>query len=132
MRLRIAIGALALLGAGIASYLTAVKLSHTSPICPTGGCTTVARSKYASLAGIPTALFGLLAYLAIFTTALRREQVALAAGAAIALGGFAYAVYLLVVQFVVIDAVCTWCVASDVVLTVLAVLAVARLQQSSP
>ena len=132
MRLRFAIGALALVGAGIASYLTIVKLSHTSPICPTGGCATVERSKYAELAGIPTALFGLLAYLAVFGTAVRREQLAIAAGATIALAGVAFAVYLLVVQLAVIDAVCTWCVASDVVVTLLAALAVARMHQSSP
>ena len=43
----------------------------------------------------------------------------------------AYAAYLLVVQLAVIDAVCTWCVASDVVLVLLATFTVARLRQSS-
>ncbi len=130
MRLRFAIGAVALVGAGIAAYLTAVKLAHVSPVCPTGGCATVERSKYAELAGIPTALFGLIAYLAVFATALRRGEVALVAGAAVALGGVAYAAYLLVVQLAVIEAVCTWCVASDVVVTLLAALAVVRLRRS--
>jgi uncharacterized membrane protein len=130
VRLRVAIGALALVGAGIAAYLTVVKLSHVSPVCPTGGCATVERSKYAELAGIPTAFFGLLAYLAVFATALRREESALVAGAAVALVGVAYAAYLLVVQLAVIDAVCTWCVASDVVVALLAALAVVRLQRS--
>ena len=37
--------------------------------------------------------------------------------------------YLLVVQFVVIDAVCTWCVASDAVVLVLAAAAVLRLRR---
>jgi uncharacterized membrane protein len=129
VRLRVAIGALALVGAGIAAYLTVVKLSHVSAVCPTGGCATVERSKYADLAGIPTAFFGLLAYLAVFATALRREQAALVAGAAVALAGVAYAAYLLVVQLAVIDAVCVWCVTSDVVVALLATLAVVRLQR---
>lgn len=131
MRLRIAIGALALAGAGIASYLTVVKLAHTSPVCPTGGCATVQRSRYSELAGIPIALFGLFAYVTVFATALRREEGAAVAGAAVALAGVAYAAYLLVVQLAVIDAVCTWCVASDVVLVLLATFTVARLRQSS-
>jgi uncharacterized membrane protein len=42
----------------------------------------------------------------------------------------AYAAYLLVVQLAVIEAVCTWCVASDVVVTLLAALAVVRLRRS--
>ena len=130
MRLRIAIGALALVGAGIAAYLTVTKLSHVSPVCPTGGCATVERSKYAELAGIPVAMFGLLAYLGVFTSALRREELAIAAGAAIAVAGVAYGAYLLVVQLAVIEAVCTWCVASDVVVVLLAALAVARIRQS--
>jgi uncharacterized membrane protein len=132
LRLRVAIGALALAGAGIASYLTVAKLTNSATVCPTSGCETVQRSRYSELAGIPVALFGLVAYAAIFGSALRRELLAVAAGAAVALAGFAYAGYLLVVQLAVIDAVCTWCVASDVVVSVLAVLAVARLAHARP
>jgi len=66
----------------------------------------------------------------VFATALRREEIALVAGAAVALGGVAYAAYLLVVQLAVIEAVCVWCVASDVVVALLAALAVVRLQRS--
>jgi len=132
VRLRFAIGGFALLGAAIASYLVVVKLTHSTAICPTSGCAVVERSRYSELVGIPVALFGLLAYLAVFATALRREEAAVVAGAAIALAGVAYAVYLLVVQLAVIDAVCTWCVASDVVVAALACLAVARLARASP
>jgi uncharacterized membrane protein len=132
VRLRFAIGTLALVGAAIASYLVVVKLSHSTAICPTSGCAIVERSRYSELVGIPVALFGLLAYLAVFASALRREKAAIAAGAAIAVAGVAYAVYLLVVQLAVINAVCTWCVASDVVVAVLASLSVARIARTSP
>ena len=50
----------------------------------------------------------------------------LAAG--IAAGGLAFSLYLLVIQLVVIDAVCSWCVGNDVVITLLAVAAVLRLR----
>jgi len=130
VRLRIAIGALALVGAAIASYLVVVKVTHTSAVCPTSGCAIVERSRYSELVGVPVALFGLLAYVAVLASSLRREEVAIVAGAAIALAGVAYAAYLLVVQLAVIDAVCTWCVASDVVLALLAILALARLRRT--
>ena len=41
----------------------------------------------------------------------------------ISLAGVAFAAYLLVVQLAVIGAVCEWCVASDVVTTLIAALA---------
>lgn len=44
------------------------------------------------------------------------------AGAVLALAGLAFAVYLLVVQAFVLEAYCTWCLASDAVLAALAVL----------
>jgi len=91
VRLRAAIAGFALVGAAIASYLVVVKLSHVGAICPTGGCATVERSRYSELAGIPVALFGLLAYLAVLASALRREEAAIVGGAAIALAGVAYA-----------------------------------------
>ena len=128
MRLRAAIAALALAGAGIAAYLAFVKLTGSTAVCPTSGCETVQRSRYSELGGVPVSLLGLLAYLAIFATALRREPVALVAGAALALAGVAFAAYLLVVQLWVIDAVCVWCVASDCVAAALAVLTVVRLR----
>jgi len=128
VRLRAAIGALALAGAGIAAYLAYVKLTGSTAVCPTSGCETVQRSRYSELGGIPVSLFGLAAYLAIFATALGRQLLAAVAGAAVALAGVAFAGYLLVLQLWVIDAVCVWCVASDCVAALLAVLTVLRVR----
>ena len=47
--------------------------------------------------------------------------------AAVALGAAVFSGYLLVVQLVVIDAVCDWCLASDAISSLIAVVALARL-----
>lgn len=59
------IGAIALLGAANTGYLTITKLTQTSALCPTSGCERVLESPYATIFGLPLALFGLLAYLAM-------------------------------------------------------------------
>lgn len=127
-RLRAAIALVALAGAAVAAYLVYTRYTHTVIACSTGGCETVQHSRYAKLAGVPVAVLGLAAYLAIFVTALVARIEAAAIGAAIALGGLAFAIYLIVVQVAVIDAICQWCLASDAILLVLAVLSVARVR----
>ena len=74
-------------------------------------------------------VLGLVGYLAIFATALVAGETARVAGAALALGGLAFSVYLLVVQIVAIGAFCQWCLASDVVMLLLAAATVARLRR---
>ena len=48
-RLRAAIAVLAVLGAGIAAYLTVAHFTHTQVACVDGGCETVQSSKYSEL-----------------------------------------------------------------------------------
>jgi uncharacterized membrane protein len=128
-RLRATIGLVALGGAALAAYLVYARYTHTQIACTTGGCETVQHSKYAKVAGVPVAVLGLVAYLAVFGTALSARVEVAAAGAAIALAGLAFAVYLIVIQVAVIDAICQWCLASDAILAVLGVLTVERLRR---
>ena len=127
-RLRSGVAALAAAGAAIAGYLLYHRLAGGTIACATGGCEQVQESEYAELAGVPVALLGLLAYVAILSTALSSRELARAAGAAIALGGLVFSLYLGYVQVALIDAICQWCVASDVVLGGLAVLTGLRLR----
>ena len=127
MKLRIAIAVAATVGAGIAAYLTYVHYEHIAPICTSGGCEKVQRSKYAELAGIPVALLGLFAYGAIIVTTLRRGVTWAFAGALVAIVGIAFSGYLLWAQLGPIGAICQWCVANDVVITVVALLSIARM-----
>ena len=126
--LRAAIAALAIAGAGVASYLVYTRYSGARIACATGGCETVQQSRYSELAGMPVAVLGLVLYLALLVTALLRGAAAAAACATLAAGGALFAAYLLVVQIAVIDAICQWCVASDVIILAIAVLAVLRLR----
>lgn len=59
------LGAIALVGATNTAYLTVTKLAKTTAVCPTNGCERVLDSPYATVLGLPLALFGLLAYLAM-------------------------------------------------------------------
>jgi uncharacterized membrane protein len=131
-RLRVAVALLAAMGAAIAAYLLYHRVAGGTIACATGGCGQVQDSEYAEIAGVPVALLGLLAYGALFATALSGHELARAAGAAIALGGLAFSVYLVYVQIALIDAVCQWCIASDVVMGALAAATVLRLANIVP
>lgn len=126
--LRKAIAALALVGIGLTGYLLYVRYSGGTIACTSGGCETVQSSRYAELAGIPVAALGALAYAGILMSAVRDDDVAVAGGIALSLVGVAFGAYLLYLQLHVIGAVCEWCLASDVVMSLLAALALLRLR----
>lgn len=132
-RLRAALGALALAGLAVSAYLTYLHYAGGSPYCVAGGsgCERVQESEYAELAGIPVALLGMLAYAALLVSAIAAGRLAAAAGAALALAGAAFSAWLLYAQLALIDAVCQWCVANDVIVAAMAVAAVWRLRTST-
>ena len=62
---------LALVGLGVASYLTYVHYAGINPVCTAGGsCLKVQTSAYSKLAGVPVALMGLIGYVAIMVSLL--------------------------------------------------------------
>jgi uncharacterized membrane protein len=122
--------ALALLGAAIAAYLTWVHYAGIEPLCAggSGGCERVQTSRYAELGGIPVALLGLGGYLAIAgALALAPASAARPVVAFLALAGAGFSAYLTYLELFEINAICQWCVASAIVMGLLAVLAVTRL-----
>jgi uncharacterized membrane protein len=126
VKLRAVIAGAAVVGGAIAAYLTVVHYLHISPICTSGGCEKVQQSSYAKAGGIPVAVLGLVAYVCVLLTAVVRGVPAALAGAVIALAGTAFSGYLLWAQLARIHAICQWCVGNDVVITVIAILCVAR------
>jgi uncharacterized membrane protein len=128
--LRLAAGALALAGIGIAGYLTWVHYDETALVCVAGGgCETVQHSDYAEIAGVPVALLGLISYTAVLALVLWDAPNARLGAAMLAIVGLAFSMYLLILQLFVIDAVCPWCVANDVVIApLLAALTALRLR----
>ena len=126
--LRAGVALVALAGAAVAGYLTYVHYQPDALICTSGGgCETVQDSSYAELVGIPVALLGLLAFLAVLVLVAWDSELARTLAAAIALTGVGFAVYLVALQAFVIDAWCVWCLVNDlVVVPLLAVLTVWR------
>lgn len=53
---------IAAIGAVVTAYLTVTKLMGSSTACPVNGCNIVLSSPYATVFGLPLALFGFLAY----------------------------------------------------------------------
>ena len=66
-----------------------------------------------------------------FLTTLSARVEAAAIGAAIVLAGLAFGIYLIVIQVAVIDAICQWCITSDAILAVLAILAAERFRRAA-
>ena len=126
--LRLVGAALSAAGLALTSYLLYVRETGSQLACSTGGCTTVQSSEYAELLGVPVAGLGLAAYAVLLVAALARGELARLIQAAVALSAAAFSGYLLYVQLVVIDAICQWCVANDVLISALAVTALLRLR----
>lgn len=131
MKLRGAIAAACLVGVGIAAYLTYVHYTHTAPICTSGGCEKVQRSKYAELAGVPVALLGLITYVVLIAISLVRGVEAAFAGVLVAFVGVAFSGYLLWAQLGPIGAICQWCLGNDLTIAVVATLYVVRMLTES-
>jgi uncharacterized membrane protein len=127
--LRIATAALALAGAAVAGYLTWVHYAALEPFCVGGGqaCERVQTSSYAEFAGIPVALLGLVAYLAVLASLALPEAAGRPLAAFLTLTGLAFSGYLTYLEIAEIHAICQWCVASAVIMTALAVVSVVRL-----
>jgi uncharacterized membrane protein len=118
---------LGLAGVGIAGYLTYVHYAGLHPVCfVSHGCETVQTSSYASLFGVPVALLGLISYVVILVCLRLRGEGPLLGGCALTLFAFTFSVYLTYREVFSIHAICSWCVSSAIVFTLLAILATLR------
>lgn len=126
--LRLGSAAVAVLGTAITAYLLYVRQTGGALVCSTGGCETVQSSSYAVVLGVPVAALGLIGFLALLVTALARGDWARLSQATLALTAFFFSAYLLYIQLAVIDAICQWCLAADVLTTAIVALALLRLR----
>jgi uncharacterized membrane protein len=130
------VAGLAGLGILITAFLTVSGLVAEAPLfCgPDSGCDLVQNSKYATLLGLPVALWGLLMYVAILWSAvllparLKRWR-RLAWLTAV---GFAISVYFTLTGWLALDAWCLWCLASQFVMLALLIAVFARPHESAP
>ncbi|MEG4249799.1 vitamin K epoxide reductase family protein [Microcoleus sp. AT3-A2] len=129
---------IASIGAAITAYLTVVKLSNGTAVCPIEGCDIVLSSPYAYVFGLPLSLFGFLGYLSMIVFAVApllvnpAEQKSLRSkleswtGLFLFAGSTAMTIfsgYLMYVLAVDIKVACIYCVASALFATTLFVLA---------
>jgi uncharacterized membrane protein len=127
MMLRVASAAVAAAGLAIAGYLTVVHYAGATPACAVShGCEVVQQSRYAELGGVPVALLGLAGYAAILGSLARDGEGARTVTAFLALAGAGFSGWLTYVELARLDAICSWCVASAICMTLLAALSVTR------
>jgi uncharacterized membrane protein len=119
--LRVLATFLAAFGVGVATYIAIADAGGGAPACIAGGsgCQTVADSTYSHLLGVNIAVFGIVGYLLLLAAALLRGDAARMAGFGLSLAGFGYSLYLTYLELFKIEAICQWCVASAVLMTVL-------------
>jgi uncharacterized membrane protein len=117
--------ALALAGSVLAGYLSWTDWVGASVKgCAVGsGCEVVLESRWATLLGVPTAYWGLAAYLTLAATAfIRRIEWHWRAAWMIALGGVLYSAYLTTVSLAILRAACPYCLTSLALMTAIFVL----------
>ncbi len=127
--LRRIIAFVAAVGIGVATYITIADSGGGAPTCLAGGggCETVANSSYSHIAGVNVAVFGIVGYVGLLVSAFLAGDLGRFGGFAIALGGFGFSVYLTYLELFKIEAICQWCVASAVLMTILFLLNATRL-----
>jgi uncharacterized membrane protein len=123
------IPALAILGLGVAGYLSYVELTGVQAVCgPVGKCNAVQDSPYSKLWGIlPVGVLGLAGYVGILAAWLvqyRSGSPILVKYGALALWGMAligvlFSAYLTFLEPFVIGATCAWCITSAVLITLI-------------
>jgi len=131
MTLRRLTALVALVGVFVALYLALYKAGVIGTLaCGTGGCETVQLSKWANLAGIPVAVWGVGYYLAVFVVALAgtTERWGRAAKLPLLLlvltgWGVLFSAWLTYLELFVINAICRYCVVSAVLAVIVFVLA---------
>ncbi len=127
--LRRIIAFVAVIGIGVATYITIADSGGGAPACLAGGggCETVAESSYSHIAGVNIAIFGIIGYIMLLLSAFFANDAARFGGFAVALGGFGFSVYLTYLEIFKIEAICQWCVSSAVLMTILFLLTATRL-----
>jgi uncharacterized membrane protein len=122
------------IGIAISIYMTIFKLTDNAAMCiGNHGCSIVNASRYSSIYGIPVALVGFGGYIAILAALFLETRLdffkengnLLAFG--MALIGVMFSAYLTYLEFYVIKAICPFCVASAIAISLVFVLTLIRL-----
>jgi uncharacterized membrane protein len=125
--LRVALAVVALLGLGVATYLTVARFSGGDVTCVVGGgCEVVQKSEYSTLLGIPVPVLGLMGYAGFLVSAALPGPLGRVLGLFTALVGFGFSAWLTAVEAFILEAWCTWCVISAILVTIATILCILR------
>ncbi|MBN8654705.1 MAG: vitamin K epoxide reductase family protein [Anaerolineae bacterium] len=126
--------ALVIIGLAVSIYMTIYKISGNDGMClGSGDCSTVNASRFSEVNGIPVAVFGIIGYVAILFVHIfetrneffRRNGTLLIFG--MGLTGFLFTLWLVYVEIALLNAICPFCVTSQVAMTIIFIIAVVRL-----
>ena len=129
--------ALVIIGLAVSIYMTIYKISGNDGMClGSGDCSTVNASRFSEVNGIPVAVFGIIGYVAILFVHIfetrneffRKNGTLLIFG--MGLTGFLFTLWLVYVELVLLNAICPFCVTSQVAMTIIFIIAVVRLFQN--
>jgi len=115
-------------GLAVSGYLSYLKLTDVPSACIQGGpfnCNVVLNSVYSEIAGIPIAYLGFLTYVVIGVVILFENRVGFFQeyGRLITFGvglfAWMFSMWLVFVQFVLLQALCPWCLSHEANFTIL-------------
>jgi uncharacterized membrane protein len=136
MSRRLRRGMIALCGLGLADaiYLTYVHYAGIKPACTAGqSCIKVQTSEWSHVGSVPVALLGLIGYIGIMASLLWRDrEESRIATLGMTLIGVGFSGYLTYRELFSIHAVCEWCAASAIILTLLLIGAIWRYLLGDP
>jgi uncharacterized membrane protein len=131
---------LVVLGLIISGYLSYVKLTEVPMVCVQNSdvfnCEVVQTSAYSRIGGIPIAWFGFATYVTLFLLLSLQNRIpfikenGILVVFGITLFAWLYSMYLVYLQFFVLQALCPWCLAHEAVMTVLFIVSCLRLRKS--
>lgn len=132
--------ALVVVGLVISGYLSYVKLTEVPMVCVQNSdvfnCEVVQSSAYSRIAGIPIAWFGFAVYIALFVLLLLQNRIPFLKenGVLVVFGitlfAWLYSMYLVYLQFFVLQALCPWCLGHEAVMTILFIVTCLRLRKT--
>jgi uncharacterized membrane protein len=127
---------LSLAGLAVSIYLLTVHLGWWSAVClGVGDCELVNTSRFSEFLGVPVALWGMGAYVALIALSVAVMRNVYAEWArrglfAVAAIGVAFSLYLTSIEVFVLYEICPWCVLSAILVTLIAVLAAFELREA--
>jgi uncharacterized membrane protein len=125
---------LVVIGLVVSIYMTIYKVTSNDALClGSGDCSTVNASRYAEVYGIPVATIGIAGYFAILLVHWneQRDKFFEKNGPMLifgmALTGFLFTLYLIYVEFAILKALCPFCLASQIAMTIIFIISITRL-----